>query len=69
MGILSASLALRFFEFSSKLRNVLAGRLPIRIAGVAVKSESTSAQLLLKLIASEGDRLAVIIRTRNLELY
>jgi hypothetical protein len=66
--ILSASLALRPFEFSSKLRNILARRLPIRIAGIAVKSESASAQLLLKLVASEGDRLAVIIRARDLEL-
>jgi hypothetical protein len=67
-GDLSASLALRFFEFSSKLRNVLARRLPIRVAGIAVKSERTSAQHRLKLVASEGDRLAVIIRARDLEL-
>jgi hypothetical protein len=63
----SASLALRFFEFFPKLRNVLARRLPIYIAGIAVKSERTSAQLRLKLVASEGDSLAVIIRAHNLE--
>jgi hypothetical protein len=37
------------------------------LPGIAVKSESASAQLFLKLVASEGDRLAVIIRARDLE--
>ena len=63
----SASLALRFFESSSKLLNVLARRLPIGIAGIAVKLERTSAQGRVKLIASEGDRLVVIIGARYVE--
>ena len=63
----SASLALRFFEFSSKLLNFLARRLPIGIARIAVKLERTSAQRSLKLIAGERDRLVVIIWARDLE--
>ena len=56
-----------FSESSLKLLNVLLRRLPIGIAGIAVKLERTSAQCRLKLIASEGDRLVVIIGARYVE--
>lgn len=64
---MSAWLAVRFSEFSSKVRNVLPGRLPIRVARIAVKSKMAGAELRLKLGRREGDRLAVIIRARDLE--
>ena len=56
-----------FLELPSKLLNVLARRLPIGIAGIAVKLEETGAQRRLKLIASEGNRLVVIVWARDFE--
>ena len=63
----SDSLALRFSELLSKLLNVLPRRLPIGIAGIAMKLERTSAQRRLKLFASKGNRLVVIIWARDFE--
>jgi hypothetical protein len=65
--ITSDSLAFRFLELFSKLLNVFPRRLPIGIAGIAVKLESTSTQHRLKLIASKGNRLVVIIGARDFE--
>lgn len=67
--ILSASLSLCFFESPSKLLNVLARSLPIRITRIAVKLERTGAQRRLKIVASERDRLIVIIWARDLEFH
>ena len=48
--------------------NVLPRRLPVPIAGVAMKLEATSTQPDLKFVASEGNGLVMIVWTCDVEL-
>ena len=55
-------------EVFSKLRDFLAGRRPVRVAGVAVEHQRIGLQLCFEFIPAEGNGLVVVVRTNGLEL-